>query len=186
MLFKLFPVEKNQPDIIQVERDSCPFVFFQPSPHIPHRFRITDSMNHEQGPGRHATGTNIKYFFHFLRLSISVQIKEIDLRIGFEHKLRQIRGKNITGRLFGSLHVQRSNRGRTHFHNRSRLYPVDQTEQQAIHFYISFNSCFLSRSEEHTSELQSRQYLVCRLLLEKKKTRSCSRLSRCYAYRLRL
>src|SRR5438445_9770507 len=29
---------------------------------------------------------------------------------------------------------------------------------------------FLSRSEEHTSELQSRQYLVCRLLLEKKKT----------------
>src|SRR3712207_4492400 len=31
-------------------------------------------------------------------------------------------------------------------------------------FYI-----MLGRSEEHTSELQSRQYLVCRLLLEKKK-----------------
>src|SRR3712207_8499127 len=30
----------------------------------------------------------------------------------------------------------------------------------------------LSRSEEHTSELQSRQYLVCRLLLEKKKQSS--------------
>src|SRR3712207_6997421 len=29
---------------------------------------------------------------------------------------------------------------------------------------------FRARSEEHTSELQSRQYLVCRLLLEKKKT----------------
>src|SRR3712207_7996415 len=28
----------------------------------------------------------------------------------------------------------------------------------------------LARSEEHTSELQSRQYLVCRLLLEKKKS----------------
>src|SRR3712207_7926784 len=28
------------------------------------------------------------------------------------------------------------------------------------------------RSEEHTSELQSRQYLVCRLLLEKKKQKS--------------
>src|SRR3712207_7044459 len=27
----------------------------------------------------------------------------------------------------------------------------------------------IARSEEHTSELQSRQYLVCRLLLEKKK-----------------
>src|SRR3712207_7070264 len=30
------------------------------------------------------------------------------------------------------------------------------------------------RSEEHTSELQSRQYLVCRLLLEKKKDASVS------------
>src|SRR3712207_8583335 len=36
------------------------------------------------------------------------------------------------------------------------------------------------RSEEHTSELQSRQYLVCRLLLEKKKTRNT------YAYYLNL
>src|SRR3712207_8835187 len=34
------------------------------------------------------------------------------------------------------------------------------------------------RSEEHTSELQSRQYLVCRLLLEKKKPNTyCSPLS---------
>src|SRR5205823_7205358 len=31
------------------------------------------------------------------------------------------------------------------------------------------------RSEEHTSELQSLAYLVCRLLLEKKKRASCSR-----------
>src|SRR3712207_7555449 len=31
------------------------------------------------------------------------------------------------------------------------------------------------RSEEHTSELQSRQYLVCRLLLEKKKTKTYKR-----------
>src|SRR3712207_8733630 len=35
----------------------------------------------------------------------------------------------------------------------------------------SFKRCpKASRSEEHTPELQSRQYLVCRLLLEKKKT----------------
>src|SRR3712207_7023199 len=33
------------------------------------------------------------------------------------------------------------------------------------------------RSEEHTSELQSRQYLVCRLLLEKKKSRAATALS---------
>src|SRR3712207_7800045 len=31
-----------------------------------------------------------------------------------------------------------------------------------------------ARSEEHTSELQSRQYLVCRLLLEKKKKKCTS------------
>src|SRR3712207_7004023 len=33
------------------------------------------------------------------------------------------------------------------------------------------------RSEEHTSELQSRQYLVCRLLLEKKKNRKTKHLN---------
>src|SRR3712207_9364015 len=38
---------------------------------------------------------------------------------------------------------------------------VDRVEQRA-----------LVRSEEHTSELQSRQYLVCRLLLEKKKQKN--------------
>src|SRR3712207_7946368 len=34
------------------------------------------------------------------------------------------------------------------------------------------------RSEEHTSELQSRQYLVCRLLLEKKKNNAANALPR--------
>src|SRR3712207_7576903 len=34
-----------------------------------------------------------------------------------------------------------------------------------------------ARSEEHTSELQSRQYLVCRLLLEKKKKNTIKYLS---------
>src|SRR3712207_9006197 len=47
-----------------------------------------------------------------------------------------------------------------------------------IYYSIFHNFCHFSnlfqmfsefRSEEHTSELQSRQYLVCRLLLEKKK-----------------
>src|SRR3989442_11722408 len=38
----------------------------------------------------------------------------------------------------------------------------------------------LLRSEEHTSELQSRPHLVCRLLLEKKKTIACDiRLNTC-------
>src|SRR3712207_499970 len=41
--------------------------------------------------------------------------------------------------------------------------------QRAENEFVGVNSGIM-RSEEHTSELQSRQYLVCRLLLEKKKT----------------
>src|SRR3712207_8224409 len=37
------------------------------------------------------------------------------------------------------------------------------------------------RSEEHTSELQSRQYLVCRLLLEKKTPRTLTRRTNCHS-----
>src|SRR3712207_8035727 len=37
------------------------------------------------------------------------------------------------------------------------------------------SSASAARSEEHTSELQSRQYLVCRLLLEKKSNGTCAR-----------
>src|SRR6476620_12561536 len=37
---------------------------------------------------------------------------------------------------------------------------------------LSASRAWRRRSEEHTSELQSRQYLVCRLLLEKKKTKT--------------
>src|SRR3712207_8205356 len=49
-------------------------------------------------------------------------------------------------------------RRRTAF-SRRRLWGEENTDE-----LLSY------RSEEHTSELQSRQYLVCRLLLEKKKT----------------
>src|SRR3712207_8052550 len=40
------------------------------------------------------------------------------------------------------------------------------------HLHAFLPRHFQNRSEEHTSELQSRQYLVCRLLLEKKKNTS--------------
>src|SRR5690606_41880497 len=48
---------------------------------------------------------------------------------------------------------------------RSRLSPWPR---RALNSSVLFRSCS-SRSEEHTSELQSRENLVCRLLLEKKK-----------------
>src|SRR5947209_12513268 len=43
-------------------------------------------------------------------------------------------------------------------------------QEDYVDLYAHLQS--LPRSEEHTSELQSRQYLVCRLLLEKKKPNS--------------
>src|SRR3712207_7274640 len=55
---------------------------------------------------------------------------------------------------------------------------ADDATPTRVHYYADtkrgssgapvFNNLWEVRSEEHTSELQSRQYLVCRLLLEKK------------------
>src|SRR5688572_31787291 len=47
----------------------------------------------------------------------------------------------------------------------------------AVDFGLGVVRC--CRSEEHTSELQSQSNLVCRLLLEKKKNKTTSRLSCC-------
>src|SRR3712207_8442565 len=44
-----------------------------------------------------------------------------------------------------------------------------EVEVDHVHAHIAGARDADERSEEHTSELQSRQYLVCRLLLEKKK-----------------
>src|SRR3712207_7270161 len=47
---------------------------------------------------------------------------------------------------------------------------VDTSDLEAVKKAMKKNTRVV-RSEEHTSELQSRQYLVCRLLLEKKKSK---------------
>src|SRR3712207_7806690 len=56
------------------------------------------------------------------------------------------------------------------------LRPVAQREQRLLATLRGAlpgdRQHLVARSEEHTSELQSRQYLVCRLLLEKKKRAS--------------
>src|SRR3712207_7035321 len=50
---------------------------------------------------------------------------------------------------------------------RGRVPPTAADRRDPVH---GRGAAAPPRSEEHTSELQSRQYLVCRLLLEKKKT----------------
>src|SRR3712207_8633768 len=54
------------------------------------------------------------------------------------------------------------------------IYGATGTDFGAYAEYMSLpeDGAISLRSEEHTSELQSRQYLVCRLLLEKKKNSS--------------
>src|SRR2546422_3376796 len=56
------------------------------------------------------------------------------------------------------------------------LYGIKAAAQRAlaadgctVRVLISYGTAWFARSEEHTSELQSRLHLVCRLLLEKKK-----------------
>src|SRR3712207_8716570 len=55
--------------------------------------------------------------------------------------------------------ARRGRRALTYFH----LLPEESPSA-----FRCIVACVSQRSEEHTSELQSRQYLVCRLLLEKK------------------
>src|SRR3712207_8168507 len=62
------------------------------------------------------------------------------------------------------LPVRRSNVTRS----RHAVTPAPGAAIQVSYEVRPRSSDWLSRSEEHTSELQSRQYLVCRLLLEKK------------------
>src|SRR3712207_8936570 len=66
----------------------------------------------------------------------------------------RFRGTTRLPRLSGSAKVKRSGRRNTRVE-------------------MSIDNLPRARSEEHTSELQSRQYLVCRLLLEKKKITIC-------------
>src|SRR3712207_7724961 len=72
------------------------------------------------------------------------------------HDALPISGRELQGRLLYKGHVLDGDL-REHYRNVLRT---------ACH---QLQSSVLPRSEEHTSELQSRQYLVCRLLLEKKK-----------------
>src|SRR5206468_6473379 len=51
----------------------------------------------------------------------------------------------------------------------SSMRPCSTTAARRMHCFRRGGHCWRQRSEEHTSELQSRSDLVCRLLLEKKK-----------------
>src|SRR5690625_5720713 len=79
----------------------------------------------------------------------------------------------------GITYQAEDQRVNTGFHDGTSCGSGGYSEMLHCNGYISFGNpfddeplqCSISeRSEEHTSELQSRGHLVCRLLLEKKKT----------------
>src|SRR3712207_8453022 len=82
--------------------------------------------------------------------------------LGFEH-LGQLRGELLD--LGGLALVQEQRR-------------LLQQGQGHVVGHPAAGELLAGRSEEHTSELQSRQYLVCRLLLEKKKHKSIRNIPR--------
>src|SRR3712207_7125877 len=68
----------------------------------------------------------------------------------------------------GDLLVRGAERDNSHL-RRHMMQGVDTPIRQLLAHPPTEIFAVAPRSEEHTSELQSRQYLVCRLLLEKKK-----------------
>src|SRR3712207_7685640 len=84
--------------------------------------------------------------------------------------------------LFRSLgwRLSRRDRRRTLDHIALAWPEMAEADRQRLgracfrHHGTTLGECLHLRSEEHTSELQSRQYLVCRLLLEKKKPSDCT------------
>src|SRR3712207_8685057 len=64
---------------------------------------------------------------------------------------------------------QRRDRGVEHDRHRRGPLGRGQDPRRRVVLDLPARERVRPRSEEHTSELQSRQYLVCRLLLEKKK-----------------
>src|SRR5947209_19557722 len=92
---------------------------------------------------------------------VAVTIDDLPLngpRIEIE-RLRATTGKLLDG-------IKRHRIPVVGFVNESLLYVPGETDARIAPLKAWADA---GRSEEHTSELQSRQYLVCRLLLEKKK-----------------
>src|SRR3712207_6985992 len=97
--------------------------------------------------------------FFFFNDTATTEIYTLSL-----HDALPIFGENEKVRVIARFGPQQG-RYMMHCHNL-----VHEDHDMMTHFDVGPTGEDPSRSEEHTSELQSRQYLVCRLLLEKKKT----------------
>src|SRR3712207_7136011 len=85
----------------------------------------------------------------FLTIFIAFRFSQLEMMISFFEEVADL---DVIGFADGVYERQSQSSTRT-----ARGFPVEPAEDKSG----------AERSEEHTSELQSRQYLVCRLLLEK-------------------
>src|SRR3712207_7250832 len=84
-------------------------------------------------------------------------------RSQFDRGIRPIVIPHDEKRMFAQL---------SNFHGLIEFDLVAGRETRRLELPVDAGVTEADRSEEHTSELQSRQYLVCRLLLEKKNSRT--------------
>src|SRR5258707_9759707 len=95
----------------------------------------------------------------------------------FQTEHVKIFGKELAGLIMRELNASQAKKDAKFMEKAQKtLVRADRLVQKfkmenKLNFYqrSQLANSFSLRSEEHTSELQSRQYLVCRLLLEKKK-----------------
>src|SRR5260370_32493414 len=80
-------------------------------------------------------------------------------------------------RSFAARHLLQRDRHHQRHHRRQRLHVADRVGLELVLQLAVGGARRTSRSEEHTSELQSHLNIVCRLLLEKKKTTTTSALA---------
>src|SRR3712207_8414646 len=101
----------------------------------------------------------LRYISFFFNDTATTEIYTLSLHDALPISLTYDANGNLTG-----------DGARTYAWNaRSQLASINGGGTTASFQYDAFGRRTRKRSEEHTSELQSRQHLVCRLLLEKKK-----------------
>src|SRR3712207_7107823 len=105
-------------------------------------------------------------FCFFFNDTATTEIYTLSLHDALPISLGHVELRGGRGRARGAARGVRSRRGPATSRRRLRhLSVVDGYLELGLRIGRHIDG----RSEEHTSELQSRQYLVCRLLLEKKK-----------------
>src|SRR5207253_10047794 len=107
-------------------------------------------------PGEHAIAVRQSGYTDFIRNVVVEPNKRLTLTVKMERDLR-VQFPNVTSEI--KLQVTP---------DRAAVF-LDGGFVGNVHEFTGVGRAMLVRSEEHTSELQSRGHLVCRLLLEKKK-----------------